>query len=58
MLKSSDPENPQKYLFKSAGISALCREQVNTITAFVDASNIYGSEEDIAQILRTGSGKQ
>ena len=32
------------------------REQVNTITAFIDCSNIYGSEEDIGSDLRTRVG--
>lgn len=35
------------------------REQVNNITAYIDASNVYGSEEDRAEALRTldGTGK-
>jgi hypothetical protein len=35
------------------------RQQVNNITAFVDASNVYGSEEERAEALRTldGTGK-
>merc|ERR1719219_885683 len=32
------------------------REQVNTITAFIDGSNVYGSDEEIGQVLRTGAG--
>ena len=32
------------------------REQVNTITAFIDASNIYGSDDETAQILRSNIG--
>jgi hypothetical protein len=32
------------------------REQVNDITAFVDASNVYGSDEDRAKELRTMDG--
>lgn len=32
------------------------REQVNTITAFIDCSNIYGSEEDLGSDLRTRVG--
>ena len=32
------------------------REQVNTITAFVDASNVYGSDEERIRALRTNDG--
>jgi peroxidase len=32
------------------------RNQMNGITAFVDASNVYGSEEDVSRILRTFNG--
>ena len=32
------------------------REQVNTITAYIDCSNIYGSEDDLASDLRSGVG--
>lgn len=32
------------------------REQVNTITAFIDASNVYGSDEELAQVLRSKVG--
>merc|ERR550532_2068610 len=32
------------------------REQVNTITAFIDGSNVYGSDEEIGSVLRTGTG--
>jgi len=34
------------------------REQMNMITAFVDASNVYGSEEDRTNILRSHIGGQ
>lgn len=32
------------------------REQVNTITAFIDASNVYGSDDRRAYVLRTNDG--
>ena len=32
------------------------REQVNTITAFIDCSNVYGSEDDLASDLRSRVG--
>ena len=32
------------------------REQMNAITAFVDASNVYGSDEETSALLRSFSG--
>ena len=32
------------------------RQQINTITAFIDASNVYGSDETLANALRTFDG--
>ena len=43
-------ELPRSVAF-CEGDSAV-REQMNDITAFVDASNVYGSEEDTAENLR------
>lgn len=32
------------------------RQQLNNITAYIDASNVYGSEEEVAHWLRTNDG--
>ncbi len=32
------------------------RQQVNSISAFIDASNVYGSDEERASALRTLDG--
>lgn len=34
------------------------RQQLNEITSFIDASNVYGSEEERAEFLRTGNKGQ
>ena len=34
------------------------REQMNAITAFIDGSNIYGSDDVTAALVRQGSGGQ
>jgi peroxidase len=34
------------------------RQQVNTVSAFIDGSMVYGSDEKTAQALRTGTGGQ
>jgi len=38
------------------GENGVPREQVNIITSFVDASNVYGSSEDITKLLRADTG--
>jgi len=46
-----------RSIAESAGTSPTgIREQINTITAFVDASNVYGSDNTRANALRTGRG--
>lgn len=32
------------------------REQVNSITGFIDASNVYGSEDEVAEVIRSKEG--
>jgi hypothetical protein len=35
----------------------LGREQVNQVTSYLDASMLYGSDENVAKILRSHIGK-
>ena len=56
-----DPDNTGKQvigLHRSAFImnDAGERQQVNNITSFIDASNVYGSEHELAEWLRTHDG--
>lgn len=62
-VSGSDPDfsfseiDLTRSIAESAGTSPTgIREQINTITAFVDASNVYGSDNTRANALRTGRG--
>lgn len=37
------------------GLSFIARDQMNVVTAYLDASNVYGSMPDLANALRTNS---
>ncbi|MCZ6573733.1 MAG: peroxiredoxin [Planctomycetota bacterium] len=50
------PLNRSTYDPASGTVSSNPREQLNKITAFVDASNVYGSDAARAAELRTGDG--
>ncbi len=41
---------------ENTGVNGIPREQVNKITSFADASNVYGSSEDVTQLLRADAG--
>ena len=64
-VPNSDNTYPMRHNLSSTCIdfarsSPACghssREQVNTITAFIDSSNVYGSDEEVAQVLRSHIG--
>ncbi|MCG8601832.1 MAG: hypothetical protein MI807_16950 [Verrucomicrobiales bacterium] len=62
-VSGSDPDFafPEIHLTRSISESAASspsglREQINTITAFIDASNVYGSDTTRANALRTFVG--
>ena len=44
------------FVRSSPACGQATREQVNKVTAFIDASNLYGSEESIASVLRSHVG--
>lgn len=46
------PMDRTDYIIDDSGI----RQQVNAVTSFIDASNVYGSDETTAAALRTFSG--
>ncbi len=39
--------------FTGTGVNSIAREQINIITAWIDASNVYGSDAELARHLRT-----
>lgn len=45
------PMDRSAYVYKNG-----VRQQINNITAYIDASNVYGSEEDRTHELRTNDG--
>ena len=58
------PDDPERACMPFTRSSTTCmggtperREQVNIITAFTDASNVYGSDLDLAEKLRGEDGK-
>jgi hypothetical protein len=60
----SDPLGPAPIPFSRSefapgtGVPGIPREQLNRITSFIDASNVYGSDAVRAAALRTFSGGQ
>ena len=58
MSNNPGPDVCTRGLMELTRSSAFCegkepvRKQINGITAFVDASNVYGSEKDTANKLR------
>ena len=58
ILDPNDPLGPYPIPFNRSdyaagtGVNGIPREQMNDITAFVDGSNVYGSDQELAEYLR------
>jgi len=63
MAPSPDPDDMRMIPFNrtqfdpaTGGATGLPRKQINSISSYIDASNVYGSDEDRAAALRTFQG--
>ena len=56
ILDSDDPLGPLPIFLNRSDFEGNPRQQINSITAFIDASNVYGSDEERAAALRTFEG--
>lgn len=57
-LAGSIPMGRAEYDPTTGAIHSVPREQINGITSYIDASNVYGSDSARAAFLRTGVGGQ